>query len=358
MAINPVMPDNAAVETTDYGEGAPRQEPTPTPEPPPPVREPSEEPPSERLPELPELPDEPADDEQEQDKASQAGKELASRKKGLEGRKQTIQEQINALVRERGEVTRETERGRAERAELQREIETLRQQKERAARGETDSRPSPPPDGRDPGYDPRDPEPQEGAFQDYTQFQRALTGWAARVELRRERYGDQQRAQAAQRASWEAKRQESYSTRYQAFAKANPTFEQEINREDLLLAAPMVDAIKDSEVGPQMLLYLARNSHEIDRIAALHPVLAYGEMKKLEARLEGAHSGSPPPVAQHSKAPAPIKPVGNVASRQSDGNDIPGDEVDVDEHIRRMNQRDDQLRKRGLNPRRTYGARL
>jgi len=356
MAINPVMPDNAAVETTDYGEGAPIQEPTPTPEPTPPVREPADEPAPDTLPELPELPDEP-DDEDEQDKASQAGKELATRKKGLEGRKQTIQEQINALVRERGEVTRETERGRAERAELQREIEALRSQKERSARGETDTRP-PAPDGRDPGYDPRDPEPQEGAFQDYTQFQRALTGWAARVELRRDKYVEQQRAQASHRANWEAKRQEGYSTRYQAFAKVNPTFEQEINREDLLLTAPMVDAVKDSEQGPQMLLYLARNSHEIDRIAALHPVLAYGEMKKLEARLEGAHSGSPPPVAQHSKAPAPIKPVGNVSSRQSDGNDIPGDEVDVDEHIARMNKRDEQLRKRGLNPRRTYGTRL
>src|SRR6188768_163339 len=108
MAINPVMPDNAAVETTDYGDGAPIQEPTPQPEPPPPIREPGEAPPPEQLPELPELPDEPDEPtDDEQDKASQAGKELANRKKGLEGRKQSIQEQINALVRERGDVTRE-----------------------------------------------------------------------------------------------------------------------------------------------------------------------------------------------------------------------------------------------------------
>jgi hypothetical protein len=120
----------------------------------------------------------------------------------------------------------------------------------------------------------------------------------------------------------------------------------------------MVDVIKDSEVGSQILLYLARNSREIDRLAAMHPVLAFGEMKKIEARLEGANSGSPQPVAQHSKAPAPIKPVGNASSRRSDTDDIPGDDASDDEHFERMNRRDAMLRKRGLDPRKGYGVRL
>ena len=355
MAVNPVMPDSAAVETTDYGEAPP---PETTEQAPAPEREPTQE----ALPELPELPPEPEPEpEPEDDKASEAGKELAARKHGLEGRKLKIQEQINALVRERGEVTRETERGRQERAELQREIEALRGTRERMARGEApEARPAGPPgaEGYD-GADPNDPEPVEGQFDDYAAYTKAVGRWAGRQEYRRGEYLRQQRATMAARQSWETQRQKSYSERYQAFAKANPSFEQEINRDDLLLTAPMVDVCKDSPVGPQILLHLSRHSDEVDRISALHPVLAYGEMKKLEARLEGAHSGSPQQTAQqHSKAPAPIKPVGNATSRQPDGNDIPGDEVDVDEHITRMNKRDEQLRKRGLNPRRTYGVRV
>jgi hypothetical protein len=350
MPINAVMPDNAVIDA-EGDDQLPTPEPVPpTAPPPPPVETPEPTP----VPE-PEFEQDDDEDAKPDDKASEAGKELAARKHGLEGRKAKIQEQINALVRQRSEESRETEKGRAERAELLREIETLRTTRERMTRGETAGpRPSQDYDGSD----PNDPEPIEGSFDDYAAYTKAVGRWAGRQEFRRGEYLRHQRASLAARQQWETTRQQKYSERYQSFAKDNPTFEQEINRDDLLLTAPMVDVIKDSDVGPHILLHLSRHSDEVDRIAALHPVIAYGEMKKIEARLEGAHSGSPQQTAQHSKAPAPIKPVGNVASRRSDTDEIPGDDVSDDEHFRRMNARDEMLRKRGVNIRKGYGVRV
>lgn len=317
--------------------------------------------------------------------ASDAAKELNKRKRSLEGRKETIQQQINAKVRERGEIERDTARGRAERDQLLREIQSMRGMRDRLDAGEDvdpreldrmsggrgDRRDAGDPrrfdprrpieEDRAPWADPRDRRPREEDYRDFSEFSEAIGRWGARQEVRRAEFTRNQRAEMSDRQRWEAQRQSSYAKRYQAFAKENPDFEQEIDRDDLVLTAPMVDAIKDSAVGPQMMLHLARNPEDIDRISRLHPVHAFGEMKKIEARLEGAHSGSRQSTTEqpvtHSKARAPIKPVEHASSRNS-GNehDIPDEDVDMDEHIRRMDARDAQLRKQGV--RRGYGARI
>lgn len=362
MALNELMPADAGIVTEEFNNGARND----APEPNEPKDDATDEAPAR---ETREATPEPASEADDDSRASEAAKELNKRKRGLEGRKETIQSQINALVRERGEVERDTARGRAERAALQREIDSLRQMRERVAGGEridTDTRLSADdPRGFDPRRapqideqpwsDPNDRRPNEAEFDDFAQYAEAVGRWGARQEVRRAEYARQQREQMSHRQQWEAERQKSYAERYQAFAKANPTFEQEVDRDDLVLTAPMVDVIKDSPLGPQMMLHLARNPEDIDRMARLHPVLAFGEMKKLEARLEGAHSGSPQST-QHSKARPPIKPVGHASNQTSDATELPDDDVDVDEHIARMNARDEMLRKRGV--RKGYGLRI
>lgn len=383
MALNPIMPDDAGIDSEEFNEGTRTVE-----------RE--EQPGSEPLQnrERDEQQRAAAGDEEQQqrendgsreqpsdeqatdeNKASEAGKELAKRKRGLEGRKETIQGQINALVRERSEIDRDTARGRSEREALLRDIETLREAKRRieagedveidsrhARRGQDDPRGFDPRrpqtrsrDEEQPWFDRRDPRPQESQFQDFAEYAEAVGRWGARQEVRRAEYQRAQRSQQSERARWEEQRQQGYSERYQRFAAENPDFEREIDREDLMLTAPMVDAIKDSELGPQMLLHLARHPEDIDRIARLYPVLAFGEMKKIEARLESAHSGSRQSQQhqQHSQARPPIKPVAQTSSRNSSETDIPDEDVDMDEHIERMNKRDAVLRSRGI---RGYGV--
>jgi hypothetical protein len=370
MALNELMPADAGIDTEEFNNGtrATRETVTDTASDDGEIA--SDEATDDRAPRAEAAPA--ADDGDEDARASEAAKELNKRKRGLEGRKETIQSQINALVRERGEVERDTARGRAERAALQREIDALRQMRDRAVGGDDrelgaergrqtgdprgfDPRRPQADDDRQPWSDQNDRRPMEGEFDDFAQYAEAVGRWGARQEVRRAEYARAQQEQLSHRQRWEAERQKNYADRYQKFAKANPTFEQEIDRDDLVLTAPMVDVIKDSDVGPQMMLHLARNPEDIDRIARLHPVLAFGEMKKLEARLEGAHSGSPQST-QHSKARPPIKPVDHASSRASESTEIPDDDVDVDEHIARMNARDEALRKRGVK--RGYGLRI
>lgn len=326
------------------------------------------------------------DEEQteEERRASDAARELSQRRRGLEGRKQTIQQQINELVRERENTRRDTEAGRREREELRREIESLRSQRDRVARGEdvdddrgrdeSDPRrfdPRRPNQGRRdrdydetraPWYDPRDARPVEENFRDFAEYAEAVGRWGARMEVRRAEYTRSRREEQSSRQQWEEQRQTAYRKRYEDFAAANPDFEAEVDRDDLYLTAPMVDAIKGSEVGPQMLLHLARHPEDIDRIGRLHPVLAFGEMKKIEARVESANSGSRPRQEEtnreHSSAPRPIKPVESTSSRHSDDMDIPDENVSDDEHFERMNKRDAQLAKRGVNTRKSYGVRV
>lgn len=393
MPVNPVMPDDAGIDSESFEEGQvvvereesanaePKQErsrETVTS----PTREAAADPGDEddAADERAAKPAEGEKDEKddEAEAASEAGKELAKRKRGLEGRKATIQEQINAAVRERGEVTRETARGRQEREALQRDIDHLRETKRRLAAGEDvpetrdarredhDPRRF---DPRRPGgerVDPRDPRPLEADFPDFAAYAEAVGRWGARQEVAKAEAARTRRAEQTDRQRWEGERQTKYMERYAKFRDSNPDFEQEINRDDLVLTAPMVDAIKDSEMGPAMLLHLARNSSDIDRISRLHPVLAYGEMKKIEARLEAANSGSAQAGAgakhaqEHSKAPRPIKPVETATSRNSEKGDldIPDENADDDEHFERMNKRDALLAKRGINTRKSYGARL
>ena len=369
MALNELMPADAGIDTEEFNNGARATRDADVDAPTDDRESTSDEGTDDPAPRAEASPAAESDDDA---RASDAAKELNKRKRGLEGRKETIQSQINALVRERGEVERDTARGRAERAALQREIDSLRQMRERVAAGERvdenygtsretgdprgfDPRRPQADDDRQPWSDANDRRPSEGDYNDFAQYAEAVGRWGARQEVRRAEYARAQQEQMSHRQRWEAERQKNYADRYQKFAKANPTFEQEIDRDDLVLTAPMVDAIKDSPVGPQMLLHLARNPDDIDRMARLHPVLAFGEMKKLEARLESAHSGSPQST-QHSKARPPIKPVGHASSQASDSTEIPDDDVDVDEHIARMNARDEALRKRGVK--RGYGMRV
>lgn len=381
MPINPTMPDSAGIDSEEFNEGArtveqvetPVQEPAPERDAPAAKEEPA---PKERPVDDDEVDldakDDDADDDAAAKAASEAAKELSKRKRGLEGRKETIQQQINAKVRERGEVERTTAAGRAEYAALQREIASMRATRDRLAGGgerETDTRdPSDPrsfdprrpqgaqPDRRQPWSDPQDTKPREDAFGDFAEYAEAIGRWGAREEVRKVEFQRAQRAEQSDRQRWEETRQKTYAERYQAFAKTNPDFEGEIDREDLTLTAPMVDVVKDSAVGPQMLLHFARNPEDLDRIARLHPVIAFGEMMKLEARLEGVNSGSPQPAShEHSKAPRPIKPVESVNSRRSDDTDIPDENATDDEHFERMNARDEALRKRGV--RKGYGVR-
>ena len=276
--------------------------------------------------------------------------EKQKRDRSLEGRKATIQGEINDLVRQKGSTQRERDAIAAEVSRLREEREQIAQAIEAAKRGERPGQPETPRRRQQhPAWgrtSENDQAPAESEYDDVTEYFRDHAAWAAREAIRVDRFDQAQERERQGRAHYEEQTARGWSERYTSFAAANPTFEQEVEREDLLLPRVMVDVIRQSDVGPQMMLHYARHPDEIDRIKAMHGVLAYGEMKKLEARLEAAHSGPAPVERSVSKARPPIKPVESAGTGSNDDGE-PSDDLDVDDFIARGNALEKRKRQGG-----------
>lgn len=261
--------------------------------------------------------------------ASDAAKALNNRKRSLEGRKQTIQDEINALVRQRGDTQRERDRIAAELESLRAERAKIAQMQQQPTQPMREAV-QPVPQASD------DQEPSEDQFQDYASFVKAQARWQAREAVRAFQAEMRANEEKQREAQWHFQRDQSFAEKLNAARQSNPEFDQLVNRDDIELSPPMIDVIKDSDVAPQLMLHLAHFPDDAQRIQSLHPMLAYGEMKKLEARLEVAMQGytgptSTPPV---SKARPPIRPVGSAPSGVTD------DPSEMDfgpEYIRKMN---------------------
>lgn len=117
------------------------------------------------------------------------------------------------------------------------------------------------------------------------------------------------------------------------------------------ISQPMRDFVIDSALGPQLLGYLWDHQDEAQRLATLPPDKAFGQMGRLEMRLEAASSaGSARQTPVLSKASPPPKPVGSSPT-VSDTGDDEDDTEDMSEravlrHIRRENALDPRINPR------------
>ena len=267
-------------------------------------------------------------------------------KRSAAGRVATIRQQIDTLTREKGETQRERDAARAELDRLRAEANTLREQI--AGRTATETTPpaattTTPPATTTPAGEPQPTwEAFEANGQTYDQFLVALNQWTTKqvlgdIESRvaqtvaktlteretaaREAY--QKTAAARAQAEAGAKHQ----TRLTAARQKYADFDQRIDPNQHL-SQPMIDAIVRSEVGPEMMLYLADHKEDAARISTLHPILAIEEMGAIRARVEAAHSsGSAPastPVVSHARPP--IQPPGGSGVPPRDaGSSLEGD---------------------------------
>jgi len=214
--------------------------------------------------------------------------------------KVTRQQQINDLIRK---TTESDLRARA----LEAEIQALKAGKT----APVETKPEPKADD----FQPTRPRPTEADFESYADFTEALADWKF----------DQREAKSAFEAD-KTRRAQSEATRRQEFQERASTW---IERRDTFAAAspdfvtkampfldgvhsgtPIGDVLLESEVGPQMALYLATHPDEADRIARLAPISALRALGKLEAKFDSdittSTSASAGPAANtQTKAPAP-----------------------------------------------------
>ena len=72
------------------------------------------------------------------------------------------------------------------------------------------------------------------------------------------------------------------------------------------ISREMAIVIKDSDVGPEIALYLQKNPNEITRLSRIHPVSMSREIGKIEAKLQSAPMETKP--NKITQAPEPITP--------------------------------------------------
>ncbi len=159
--------------------------------------------------------------------------------------------------------------------------------------------------------------PQFADFNDIETYTEALTDWKVQKVL--ESVSQTQQVKSVV---------DSYTTRLNEFRKETPDFQDvmdEFVEEYGDRPVPeIVQVAMESEVGPQIAYYLAKNTDEVDRIANLPPHRRLLELGKLEDRLSQSKVKKTEQVTKKvSNAPEPIKSVKGTG--KIDSNDIYAD---------------------------------
>ena len=274
-----------------------------------------------------------------------------------EGRKASLQAEINALTREKHQTKAEKEAAAAELAELRAELARAQAEvtagKRKAPEHEAAAAPKV----------ERKAEPVEDDFEDFRDWVKAHAAWTreqAKLDAEEILASREAAAEAARQTAETTRQSESFvaarrelATHHQAriatYQRAHPEFAPLMDKAAALPTNPAMDEhILHSEMGPALMHYLAEHPEECETIANLGFGPSLIALGKLEGRLEKeaaatAKSGSErrPAVSQ---AHPPVSPVGGtreIATDDDDGN--PLDEEFSPEYVRKMNARDKTL---------------
>jgi hypothetical protein len=177
------------------------------------------------------------------------------------------------------------------------------------------------------------PPPKESDFQDYLAFQKAETAWAtANMLVTREL---KKNAEAVKRATEERNNAivDEFRGRAQEVRKIVKDFDAVIGAASVSPSNPEVAmAILESDRGPHIAYYLAKNPSKVHEINSLPLRRALAEVGRLEARLT-------PSPKKETKAPAPVPPVkGGMRTTEVDPEKLSQDEFNkwFDDRKRRM----------------------
>lgn len=141
--------------------------------------------------------------------------------------------------------------------------------------------------------------PDPNDYEDVGSYADALADHKAELILAQR---EQQKQQTAVRSTYE-EREDAARAKYSDFEKV-------VYNPEALFTPDMVDAMMESEFGPEIAYHLGTNISELNRIRRMSPHSQAREIGRLEATL----STNPPPAKKVSSAPEPIKPVGTRAA--------------------------------------------
>ena len=167
--------------------------------------------------------------------------------------------------------------------------------------------------------------PQASQFNDAFEYAEALAEWSAENALK------QRDAQEASRKAEEAQKKmmQSWNEKI-AKAKADlPDFDAMVQSSTIVVGDEIRDSILESDVGPQLLYFLASDEDFAKQLTEMPVVKALREIGKLEAKFEAKEekprkAEKQKEAVSRSTAPSPIKPlsggkVGNDVLMDSNG---------------------------------------
>ncbi len=167
-------------------------------------------------------------------------------------------------------------------------------------------------------------EPNPDDFDDYNAYYKALVKFELRQELKQAEKAKQETTVREQREQLVS----SYKAKAQEFAKTTPDFQEVIESADVPVTPVMQQVLLESEMGPQLAYYLAKNPDEADKAVKMGLVELSRFMGRIEAKLE-AEAEPKAVVKKATNAPEPIKPVSNAKTAKAwslDDKDIPYEE--------------------------------
>jgi hypothetical protein len=172
------------------------------------------------------------------------------------------------------------------------------------------------------------PEPPDiNKFDDYQEYEAAkdkylidMTTFNVRQNIRLE----------AQRGMMQ-KIDDTFNERLKKAAETEPEVLDYKQDTTLPVSPAMAIAIKESEKGPEIILYLGRNRNESARIASMNPFAAAKEIGRIEAGFLKAPAPTPPKVI--SQAPEPITTVISKGTVTVDEEKLP-----IDDWVARRNK--------------------
>lgn len=153
--------------------------------------------------------------------------------------------------------------------------------------------------------------PKFSDYNDIEAYTDALTDWKLNGALSQV----QQQTQFATVAS-------TYEQRLSQFKQTTPDFDEVMSEfvadyGDLNIPE-VLEVAMESDVGPNMAYYIAKNPEVIDTLAKLPPRRRYIELGKLEEKVRAPKQTAPAPETKKiSAAPAPVKPVKGTGKVES-----------------------------------------
>lgn len=148
--------------------------------------------------------------------------------------------------------------------------------------------------------------PTRDAFQSDEEFIEAVADWKAEQRIQ-EAFSKREEAERQRREVEETqRRQMTYAERAEAAVKEIPDFYEVVSASDIPVSDAVREVLIESDKGPELAYHLAKNPDVAEHLNTLSPLAAARELGRIEATLSKP-AVQPKPV---TKAPAPIKPIG------------------------------------------------